>query len=280
MSQQFHALVIHLQAMNDARLPATQGHLAHAAFLALVNSVNPALAQTLHDLPGRKPFTISPVWGLKAARQGSHQVAAGQKLRLRLTTLDEDIFRAFIQKLMQGPNQTLRLGQADFIITHVIGAPGSTPWAGFATMDDLVQNAAADPQITLQFASPMALSLGRTGSKKARREVLPIPRYVWASLGGNWRAFTGKSLPPGFEDWVEHNVVVTRVESWRTAMFRFKNSLQVGGQGQVSFRALADAPAMLLVWNLLVDFAFYSGVGVKTGMGMGVVRRLPSENAS
>ena len=269
----FHALLIHLQATQQAELPATQGHLAHAAFLALIDTVNPELAQKLHDFKGRKPFTLSPVWGLKSSAKKHHHVNTGQQLRLRLTLLDIDLFHAFMQKLLTPQNQTLRLGNAHFLITQVLGAPESSPWSGYATADTLMQNATQSKRITLQFASPTALGLGRTDSGKPRRETLPIPRYVWASLRGSWRAFTGQDIPQTFEDWVERNVVVSRIENWRTAMFRFNKGLQIGGLGQISYEALDDTPAMLRHWNTLADFAFYSGVGIKTSMGMGVVRK-------
>ena len=272
----FHALIIHLQAQRPARLPATQGQLAHAAFLAMVRSVNPPLAQALHDFPDRKPFTLSPVWGLPPARQGQHTIRAGQTLRLRLTILDATIFDAFMQKIFQAPHQTIRLGDAPFLITQILGAPDSDPWAGYATPEALAQQASRERRITLAFASPMAIGVGKSDAGKPRRIILPIPRYVWASLRSSWNKLTGQPIPAAFETWVENNVVVARVTSWRTSMFRFgEKKLQIGGSGSVTFEALDQDPAMLFLWNLLADFAFYAGVGVKTGMGMGVVRRLP-----
>lgn len=272
---QFHALIIHLQAQRPAHLPATQGQLAHAAFLAMVRSVNPPLAQALHDFPDRKPFTLSPVWGLPPARQGQHTIRAGQTLRLRLTILDTTLFDAFMQKIFQTPYQTIRLGDASFLITQILGAPGSDPWAGYATPGTLAQQATRERRITLAFASPMAIGVGKSDTGKPRRIILPIPRYVWASLRSSWNKLTGQPIPPTFETWVKNNVVVARVTSWRTSMFRFgEKKLQIGGSGVVTFEALDQNPTMLLLWNLLADFAFYAGVGVKTGMGMGVVRRL------
>ena len=89
----FHALIIHLQATQDATLPATQGHLAHAAFLALIDSVRPELAQRLHDLSGRKPFTLSPVWGLGTAKKSRHALRRGRAAMIqskRIPTVIDD----------------------------------------------------------------------------------------------------------------------------------------------------------------------------------------------
>jgi CRISPR-associated endoribonuclease Cas6 len=272
----FFAFVIHMQVSEAAQLPATQGDLAHAAFLALVRAVQPDLAARLHNRQGRKPFSLSPVWDLPPTQNGIHRLRAGHTARLRLTLLNSDLFQAFTQSLLQGPRLTLRLGQAEFLITEVLGTPGSEPWAGFTTLQDLTQAAGADHTVRLLFASPTSIGLGRTDSGKARRETLPVPRYVWASLRGGWQAFTGHAqhIPLAFEDWVERNVVTSRVNRWQTSVFRFRKGLQVGGHGDVTFEALDDTPEMLHCWNLLADFAFYSGIGYKTSMGMGTVRRV------
>lgn len=270
----FHALVIHLQAIEDASLPATQGDMAHAAFLALIDAVHPELAEAIHDHQGRKPFTLSPVWGLSQARNGRYSLKAGQRARLRLTLLDPALFHAFIHHLFNARIHGLRLGSAPFLITEVRGTPEGSPWAGYATVEELVQNAGVETRLSLQFASPTAIAVGRADSGKVRRKVLPIPRYVWASLRGGWRAFTGQQIPKEFEDWVERNVVASRIEKWQTAMFRFRKSMQVGGFGQIRYDALDDDLDMLRYWNLLADFAFYSGIGHKTSMGMGTSRRI------
>lgn len=274
----FYALLIHLQAVADASLPMTQGHFSNAAFYALIDAVRPELVAQLHDRKGRKPFTLSPVWGLPLAHSGKHHLRAGQQARLRLTLLDATLFQAFMQKLLAGPGQRIRLGQAEFLITEVRGTPEGSEWAGYTTVAELERKASAETtRLKLQFRSPTAIGVGRADSGKSRNETLPIPRFVWASLRGNWNKVSGQEIPKGFEDWVETNVVTSRIDSWQTAVFRYKKGIQVGGYGQVTYDALDSAPTFLRWWNLLANFAFYSGVGVKTGMGMGVVRRLHKE---
>ena len=275
MSTTFYALLIHLQATEDAALPMTQGHLSNAAFYALIDAVRPELAEQLHDRKGRKPFTLSPVWGLPPANKGKHKLRTRQQARLRLTLLDADLFQAFMQKLLVGPEQRIRLGRAEFLITEVRGTPEGSEWAGYTTAAELERRASAEAtRLKLQFKSPMAIGVGRADSGKSKNETLPIPRFVWASLRGGWNKFSDQEIPKGFEDWVETNVVTSRVDSWQTAVFRYKRGIQVGGYGQVTYDALDSAPTFLRWWNLLADFAFYGGVGVKTGMGMGTARRM------
>ena len=50
---------VQLKPLETSQLNVHAGCLAHAAFLDLLHQVDPALAQVLHDLNQRKPFTLS-----------------------------------------------------------------------------------------------------------------------------------------------------------------------------------------------------------------------------
>ncbi len=50
---------IRLRALSHGELPNATGRFDHAAFLALIKSVAPELAQALHDNNARQPFTVS-----------------------------------------------------------------------------------------------------------------------------------------------------------------------------------------------------------------------------
>ena len=57
-------------------------------------------------------------------------------------------------------------------------------------------------------------------------------------------------------------------------MLRFRHSPQVGFVGRVTYRLMAEDDAARCQLNALADLAFYSGVGMKTTMGMGQSRRV------
>lgn len=58
-----HALIIKLAALDAGTLPGSVGELAHAAFLAAIDAVDPALAAQMHDAQERKDFSLSPLYG-------------------------------------------------------------------------------------------------------------------------------------------------------------------------------------------------------------------------
>ncbi len=272
----FAAIVANLIAVEDGRLPLTQGALAHAAFLDLVRAAEPGLAERLHDSGTRQPFTVSALRDLPGRPDGDgRRVAAGSRAALRLTLLDPALFAVFLGRLLAaGPDLRLCIGGLAFAVESALGTPGSHPWAGYTTAGELRSAAAADRCIRMLFASPTAVSLGAQGPARQRMVLLPIPRYIFAALRGAWNRLTGDEIPMAFEVWVEEYVFVREVRRWQTAVFQLKRGTYPGGYGDVTFEALDDDPANLRALNLLADFAFYSGVGTKTTMGMGQARRL------
>lgn len=272
-----HAVVVNLIATHDGRVPLTQGALAHAAFLDLVHAADPELAGRLHDSGGRQPFTISPLRDLPGAQpdEEGYRLRAGNRAALRLTLLDPALFTAFLQRLLAaGPDLRLRIGDVTFAVESALGAPGSHPWAGYTTAAALRQAAGAEPRIRMLFASPTAMNLGEKGPAKQRMVLIPIPQYVFAALRGAWNRLTGDEIPIDFEAWVADYVFIREVHNWQTAVYQLKRGTYPGGLGSVTFEALDTGSPHVRTLNLLADFAFYSGVGTKTTMGMGQARRL------
>jgi len=286
----FNAVVVNLIAAHDGHVPLTQGALAHAAFLDLVAAADPDLAGRLHDSGSRQPFTISPLRGAAIPEGGAAAgepprreipLRAGDRVALRLTLLDPALFLAFLQRLLAaGPELRLRIGEVNFLVESALGTPGSHPWANYTTAGALRRAASTEPQIRMRFASPTAINLGSAGAAKQRMVLIPIPQFVFASLRGAWNRLTGDEIPIGFEEWVAETVFVREVRHWQTAVYQLKRGTYPGGFGDVTFEALDPAPTFTRILNLLADFAFYSGVGTKTTMGMGQVRRIVERSGS
>lgn len=272
-----HAIVVNLIVTHDGHVPLTQGALAHAAFLDLVRAADPELASRLHDSGSRQPFTISPLRDMPGAHPDGegYRLRTGNRAALRLTLLDPALFTAFLQRLLaRGPELRLRIADVTFAVESAIGAPGSHPWAGYTTAAGLRQAAGGEPRIRILFASPTAINLGEKGPARQRMVLTPIPQYVFAALRGTWNRLTGDEIPIEFEAWVADYVFVREVRNWQTAVYQLKRGTYPGGLGDVTFEALDARSPHVRTLNLLADFAFFSGVGTKTTMGMGQARRL------
>lgn len=269
------ACVVFLEAEGDAVLPASQGQYAHAAFLNLVRAADPALADVLHDGGGRKPFTVSPLGGLGEAREGLCPLRAGARCWLRFTLLEPSLFRAFRTILLtRGADLRLRIGPGAFRVVGAAGTTGSHPWAGAVRAADLTTLAPVR-EVTLELAAPAAWSIGGDGFR--RMELLPAPGLVFGGLASAWNAWCGTvagRMSPDVRRYAEQSVVVSRLRLETRALW-FGGRPQLGTVGTVTYtllRGIEGAVARQL--RTLAEFAFFSGVGYRTTMGMGQVRYL------
>jgi CRISPR-associated endoribonuclease Cas6 len=273
--------VVKLQARQSGRLPATIGRLAHGAFFEMIKSVDPDLSATLHDIE-QKPFTVSPLYGLEKAR-GQASVRMGQEVWLRFTLLQSELFMAFTQYLLapQRVWPTLQLGDIEFLITETLTTPDSHEWAGYLDLNSVEVHASEGlppDEITLEFASPTVFNRGKKEKLGRMMDPFPLPDLVFGGLAKRWQ----KYLPGLFEhgevrEYAQETVVIG-LYKMESKVNRYLGNPQIGSVGRVTYllKDKTNLP-MLHQLNLLADMSFYSGVGYKTTMGMGQVRRVNGE---
>jgi CRISPR-associated endoribonuclease Cas6 len=278
-SPDLYALIIRLIAKKSGSIPATQGHLAHAAFLNILRQVDPAVSQALHDIHGRKPFTISPLEGFGKPRKGHLQLKAGQEGWLRVTLLDPALFHTFIQHFLHGNGRpAIQLENHTFHVTEILSAPGSHPLAGYDSLQALHAKWEQTPRpsdhrtIPLTFRTPTAFSIRHLPFR--HMHILPDPPLVFGQLADHWDRLTGSQTRDNVRSYCAENVVVAR-HKIETHIYQYRHSKQIGFTGRVTFKILdKNTPDMIRHLNRLADLAFYTGVGSKTAQGMGQVMRI------
>ena len=274
-----YSLAVRLTPTRTATVRATLGHQAHAAFLRTVRQSDPAPAEVLHTPQFQmRPFTVSPLLGVPRASNGMVTVNPDEDYFLRFTVLYAPIFQQFMARFLRGQRQpVLRLGRALFLVREILATPGSSPWANYTSFAQLYHQARAETEIELKFTSPTVFSFG---SKAGGHKTVPLPEptLVFRSLMKRWNAFAlpELSLDKALLEYVEENVVVKRYRL-KTRMQRFSRSPQVGFVGPVTFKLMGrteTGDSFRRQLNLLADYAFYSGIGYKTTMGMGQCSRV------
>ena len=169
----------------------------------------------------------------------------------------------------------LRLGGVELGVTGALGAPGSHPWSGYTTLDDLAALDHASDTWVVEFASPLGIRWGDLPNGSRRFLTFPMPRYAMAGLRTRWDKLTGATWGRAFEEWVERTIVVSRVHRWRNESFRFQKQEFSGGVGKLEYQALDRSNrANVIHFERLLRLAFYTGIGYKTTYGLGQVLRM------
>lgn len=290
------ALQLRLHPRIPGRVAANAGPQIQAAFLGLVRQIDPTLAEALHAPNQRRPYTLGMLEGfhsLTPARQAAAlnqgemlAVSPGQVYWLRLTMLDDAVFDTFMRVLLlKSLGLTFRIGETPFEVSRVVtraeGADQERTWVASSTFAALHDQAGAHESYHFEFHSPTVFSLGNRSWGKYLH-LFPEPANVFESLASQWENFAPPSLRLAEQNltsrtigqWCAENVVVARY-TLTTSHLSARKFGQVGFQGDVMYDVKGNRDAPEGRWlSTLARFAFFSGVGYKTAMGMGQTRCL------
>lgn len=274
-----HSLVLNLLPQSLIPPQYLTGRHLHALFLTLVSSVDRTLGDRLHDSTADKAFTLSPLQirantpvlkgGKGGALQHSHQqlIDAGTPCWWRISLLDDTLFGKLTQLWLNlNPQQPWHLGPANLFITSIQGTPQSTqPWANAVSYAQLYEQASeTERTINFSFSTPAAFRQGKFDT------TLPTRECVFNSLLSRWNKYSGVEFSHAAIESIFPSFINIHTEILVDSRSKF-----IGVVGEVSYRLLGDIePLQIKQINALADFALYAGIGRKTTMGMGMVRRL------
>jgi CRISPR-associated endoribonuclease Cas6 len=276
-----HSLVLNLIPQGQISSQFLTGRHHHALFLDLVRSVDVDLASQLHQQTSAKAFTLSALQVQAGSRkpilkgsggsdriQWSHAqpIASGTPCWWRVSLLDDLLFSK-LATLWLGidPDQPWHLGQVPLQVVSVLCNPQSgQSWANYRPYRQIYEQASeSDRTLSFEFYTPTAFRETDYDTS------LPTPEHVFKSLLKRWNQYS--QIP------FEEAIVVPIYPSFfdiRTEMVMDSRSKFIGCVGRVSYQILGDVePEMIRQINTLANYAEFCGVGRKTPMGMGMVRR-------
>jgi len=288
-----HSLILNLVPASPIYPQFLTGRHLHALFCTLVSHVDQELGDRLHSEKTEKAFTLGPLQvsslavlvppyqggsrGVHGGKGGfknhflqwehSQAIPAGTLCWWRISLLDDALFGKLTQLWLNlNPQHPWHLGSADLHITSILGTPQSTqPWANACSYTQLYEQASdSDRVFSFSFATPAAFRQGHYDT------ALPTRDCIFNGLLKRWNKYSGiefseiaiESIFPSF-----FNI--------RTEIVADSRSKFIGCVGEVSYRLMGDLePIQIKRVNALADFALYAGVGRKTPMGLGMLRRL------
>ncbi len=285
-----HSLVLNLLPTSPISPGYLTGKHLHALFLTLVSSVDQKLGDRLHEQQKEKAFTLSPLQMVGKREEGrgkrnpsgtwhlapgtcslqyhhSQPIPAETPCWWRVSLLDDSLFSHLTPLWLNlNPSQPWHLGSANLQITSILGTAQSTqPWANFSPYAQLYEQASDTiRQLSFTLCTPATFRQGKYDS------ALPTRDCVFNSLLSRWNRYSDR---PFSETLIEY--LFPSFFDIRTELVNHPEGKWAGCVGTITFRILGDADAIAIKQlNTLADFAMYSGIGRKTPMGMGIIRRI------
>lgn len=269
-----HSLILTLIPQSPIPPGYLKGKHLHALFLTLVSSVDCTLGTHLHDQKTDKAFTLSPLQighpkttDFILQKEHKYPIKPGTPCWWRIALLNDSLFGNLTKLWLNlNPEQPWHLGPANLQITSILGTPHTDfPWANYATYAEIYAQASEEErQINLAFCTPTAFRQMQFDT------ALPTRDLVFNSLLRKWNQYSGIEFS---EDLIEP--IYPSFFDIHTEIVSDDRSKFIGCVGVMNFRILGEVePVKIKQINALADFALYSGVGRKTPMGMGMVRRI------
>lgn len=261
------AVELQITPRHATRLPVWLGRAAYALFIDTLRLIDPSCSAALHNGDGLKPFTASIVT--------HRQPTPKRPLSLRYTAYKPDVTKVLLNGLLPyWAKHGLTLQAVPFTLTEVYLELKHSPWVGCATFPQIIDEAnERQRMIKLHFGTPTTFK-----SSHGHSIPLPEPGRVFGSLIQRWNAFAPFMFPDDMLKVLDELLTIEALHI-QTSQVAFKNKREdaVGFTGEVSYWIESNDRELVRYLNALADFALYSGVGSRTTVGMGQVRRVRQE---
>jgi CRISPR-associated endoribonuclease Cas6 len=280
-----YAIVIHAFPKTDLPLGHAQGKILHGLFYELLQKASAAKGDEVHSTEGLKPFSTALL--LNERQRRAEHIRAGEEVKIRFTFLDDALYPLLARYFLTTPDLSFDLVRTELTVARILTTPQSgEEWAGCTSFEDLYAHASAEEkQFSFQFTTPTFFKRGGGPAYPDLIVPLPLPDLVFGSLLRNWNQFASTAFIEAtlLREICAHHIEVTyhRISSQLARLVfqredgQYKTTTFPGFVGTCSFRLVGLQNSDLVkTLNALADFAFYAGVGARTTMGCGVVRRL------
>jgi len=306
-----YALLLKVRPLERGSIMPFSGELVHGAWLSWIRDAAPDVATMLHDGNKRRLFTCSSLlFPLPSQRiqhlerENAHVPLDPEKTyALRLTLLLGELFPLFYNTLLHSNMAALgkreqafmKIGKQSFALEEVvISRNDTTPWIGVTSFAQLLAEVQAlklhrTHALTLLFDSLTTFNRSnlRGDSYEKHYARLPFPHYVFPGLARRWQELAPPELAEIvqkelIEQYIEDERIVIDDYELKTHYVSFVRHPQKGFVGSCTYHLRGSdentTPEYPLSIRqqilLLARFAFYTGCGYKTTMGMGRVRMI------
>lgn len=234
-----------LAAPDGRRLPSSAGSLLHGA---LMERLDGTLVASLHT-PGLRPYS-------------QHLWYDGEKMIWRVAALTHEATEAIINPLLSSDSTSIYLRDKQLSLTIT-----ERRLLYSSTYRELADRffLAAHPvrRVVLRFLTPTSFK-----SDNAYL-IYPDVRHIMQSLYNRWNAFASWYTLED-QDALQHLITHTRIIGYRLRMSPFSvEGIRIPAfQGNVELY-LAGPDALARLTAMLLTYAEFAGIGIKTALGMG-----------
>lgn len=271
------AVVLHLRALKNGRIPATHGQIIHGAFISLLMNLFPRLPEGLHGGNSTpRPFTLSHLHCPTENQKGENRrweltipIIKGEDYWFRITSLSREM-SVLLFSLCQDPPSTIELAHLPF---HLVGiSRKGHPRAGQNTYQELWEDEYNNSSKLKTIQGFYFLSTTTFHSQK-RNFLFPLPALIFPQLIKRWNLFSPDKKIPPFQNAIFEQSLMVSAYKLHTHILDFgTKGKEIGFEGYCEYKTEKNTDLEVLkIIHLLGRYSFFSGIGYGTTKGLGQV---------
>lgn len=265
------SVAIHIKALENGSMPQHLSPALRSLFLHWIAESSPKQAEYLHESNVLRPYTISDLQGSFRAQNGFYLVQAGESAWFRVTSLTSSISNLLLDSVFPSiQSKAFTIGETKFQVQRVQFREDEHPWARQSSYAELLgkyltSNVSVSDKIKVEFLSPTMFHARNAWLP------LPLPELVFGSWLRHWNVFSPNALFSGVNEFDAVQIAISKYDL-KTTSISYDKSIWIGFTGSCLFRIISADETLRKMFYLLADFAFFSGTGAKTTLGMGQTR--------
>ncbi|MGM0369631.1 MAG: CRISPR-associated endoribonuclease Cas6 [Bacillota bacterium] len=259
-----YSVIVRFKALENITFKYYPGESLHGMLFQILSERDKDKADVLHNQYETKPFTISPIIPYPKWNGSRMELKSDKEHFFRITFLEEKWYVLFMSYFLHH-HRDLQLQGSNIEIIEVLTNSKEDKRCKSLDYQELMEQAETRSKIKFKVHSTTTFRVGD------RHIIFPAPNYLFHNLLNKWQMFGDEEL--SLEDKDFDKVYVSRYDL-QSAMEKFRDYPIKGFKGKCEYEldnTLSKQKKKEI--NLLFDFAFYSGIGYKTTMGLGQVAR-------
>jgi len=259
----FYSPLLKFRALEDGVINNYAGKKIHGWFFKILKEADEEISKELHGNISDKSFTVSSFLGHNVSRP--IEIRKGEEYTIRITLLEDRLFELFTNQIFETKmlDENVRIEDVTFSVDGYT-IDQMHKWSGFISEEELFKMDNTDNMIKMKFYTPTSFRIGDLHLRA------PEPDKVFTSILRKFNKYSSIKIDEKISEKFKAIRIIEQ-DVFQKKVY-FKDFFIQGFVGTVIFQ-IPDDKELLTAANVLSRFAFYSGVGYKSTMGLGQAKR-------